>query len=329
MRYLFVRTFMAILLVNICHAQDGKFNIVEFYPIENAHSYIGFSIKYMGYAMVRGRFETYRGTFRYDPDNVSKTSVSVSVDVNSIDTDHDWRDKDLKSENWFDVENFPKMHFVSTKAVSTASGFDLIGNLTIKDITKEIVFKMNPASGILKDIRGDFQVILTGEISIDRTDFGVEGKRWSAIKEGITGVANEVRVEISILGKQMNLDNLKNWVSDEKNPIGQIYKIISDQNLENGLKAFEGMKANPDIRLNVRTLDLVGQVLLKEERIAEAISIFKRNLETFPEESLVYDSYAHALAISGNLTDAKTFYQKALEKNPDNQNASEILRYLD
>lgn len=134
-------------------AQSDNFKISEFYPIENSHSYVEFSVKYMGYAKVKGNFEKFSGTFKYDENDITKTSLSLSIVANSIDTDHNWRDKDLKSKGWFDVEKFPSLTFVSTKVIATDSGFDVVGNLTIKGITKEVIIKMNPASGVLKDTR--------------------------------------------------------------------------------------------------------------------------------------------------------------------------------
>ena len=66
------------------------------YPIERSHSFIGFSIKYMGFAKVRGRFESFNGSFRYDENDISKTSLSLHIDVKSIDTDLNFRDRDLR-----------------------------------------------------------------------------------------------------------------------------------------------------------------------------------------------------------------------------------------
>ena len=319
---------LILLAVFISNAQNTDFNIHEFYPIENSHSYIEFSVKYMGYAKIKGNFEKFNGTFKYDENDISKTSVSLTILTNSIDTDNDWRDKDLKSKNWLDTENFSNLTFSSTSVLATDTGFDIIGNLTIKGITKEVVIKMNPASGILKDTRGDAQVILTGETTINRKDFGIEGKRWSAIKEGITGVANEIKIEVSILGKQIKLRNFKNWVRNETRPQGKIYKVISSDGIEAGFQTFEEMRLDSDVKLNANTLNIVGHVLLKEDKIKEALEVFKKNIEVFSDESDVYGSYAEALAISGNLVDAKVYYQKALEKNADNQNAKEILRHL-
>jgi len=136
-----MKTVVLILLLVPClgFAQNDNFNISQIYPIEKSHSYLGFSIKYMGYAKVRGRFENFNGSFRYNPNNIEKTSVSFSVNVASIDTDLDFRDKDLRSENWFNVEKFPKIFFSSSNAQETKDGLLLKGKLIIKDISKEVI----------------------------------------------------------------------------------------------------------------------------------------------------------------------------------------------
>ena len=321
-------TILMLTAMFMAQAQDSRFNIDEFYPIENSHSYIGFSVKYMGYARVRGRFEKFKGTFRYDEKDISKTSVSLLIDAASIDTDNNRRDKDLKSGAWFDVEKFPDLVFVSKKVRPTASGFEITGDLSIKGITKTVIIKMNKASGVLKDTRGDNQVIFSGETTIDRTDFGVEGKRWSAIKEGIAGVAKEIKIEVSILGKQINARNAGNWVRNEKSPQGKIYKTISEHGIAQGLRVFEEMRGDSGIKLNFRALNLAGYMLLKEGKIKAALAVYKKNIEVFPGQSRLYDAYAGALAVSGNLAEAKAYYQKALEKDPGNNHASEILRHL-
>jgi polyisoprenoid-binding protein YceI len=310
-------------------AQENDFNVYEFYPIDKSHSYIGFSVKYMGFAMVRGRFETFNGTFKYNEKDIVKTSVSLSIDVNSIDTDNERRDTDLKSGNWFDVENFPQITFVSNGVRRIDSGFEIIGNLTIKSVTNEVVIKMNPASGVLKDVRGDSQVILSGETTINRTAFGVEGKRWSAVKEGITGVADEVRIEVSILGKQTNKRNFKNrYIQNETRPSGKLYKTISKDGLDAGFKLFEEMRNDTESKLNPFSLHNAGFMLLKEGKVKLALEVLKKNIETFPNENRLYNYYAEALAASGDLKQAKIYYQKALEINVNNQNALEILRHL-
>ncbi|MEM7105468.1 MAG: YceI family protein [Bacteroidota bacterium] len=316
------------LLVSGTHAQHEAFQISEFYPIEASHSYLEFSVKYMGYAKVKGKFEDFNGTIRFDENDVSKTSVSFMVNTNSIDTDHDWRDRDLKSDGWFDAENYPTASFTSKKVVKTDSGFDIIGDFTLKAITKEITINMNAPIGVLEDIRGDAQIIFTGNTSISRSEFGVEGKRWSAVKDGIAGVSDEVSIEISMLGKQIKEDNFRNWVRNESRPPGKVYKAIAENGVEAGIAVFEEMKADTSFKVNASALNLPGYMLLKEGKTKEALEVFKKNMEFFPEDPNVYDSFAEGLATYGKLEKARKYYEKALELNPDNYNAKEILRHL-
>jgi len=309
-------------------AQNTKFNINEVYRIERSHSYVGFSVKYMGYAMVKGRFEKFNGSIRYDQNDHTKTSVSISIDVASIDTDLEWRDKDLKSEGWFDAEKFPNITFESTSVKQTETGLDVLGNLTIRDITKEVTMKMNPASGVLKDTRGDAQVIFTGNLAVDRTDYGVAGERWSAIKEGITGVEKQVNIEVSILGKQIKERNAKGRVQNTEQPPGKIYALINEQGIDYALAEFDKMKAPSDSKVNANLLKIVGYVLLTEGKVDDALVVFKKNMEAFPEDGNLNGSYAEALAHKGDLKQAKKYYELAYEHNNVNINAKEILRHL-
>src|SRR5258708_2977039 len=108
----------------------AKFN--QFFEIDRGHSYIEFSVKYMGYAKVRGRFTQFSGLVRYDKENLANTSVSLLIKSESISTDLEFRDKDLKSENWLDATKFPSILFVSKSVKKAKDGFDLAGDLTIK-----------------------------------------------------------------------------------------------------------------------------------------------------------------------------------------------------
>ncbi|MEQ9404299.1 MAG: YceI family protein [Cyclobacteriaceae bacterium] len=306
--------------------QKKPFDIQEFYPIEKSHSYVSFSVTYMGYAKVQGNFADFGGTFRYNPDDISKTSVSFSVDVASIDSNLEWRDNDLKSDQWFDAENFPNITFTSKLARKTDSGFELTGDLTIRDVTKEVTLAMNPASGVLKDVRGDVQVIFSGSYTLDRTEYGVKGERWSRIKEGIAGVANEVTVEFSMLGKQIQKENFSNWVRREDRPPGRLYAAYKRGGTKEVFSELEKLKG--EMEVNTAALNTVGYMLMKTGEAKDAIAIMEKNREEFPEDSGVYDSLGEAYANAGDLKKAKANYQIAVEKDPSNLNAVEILRGL-
>jgi polyisoprenoid-binding protein YceI len=309
-------------------AFSRDFDMSQIYTIEAAHSYVGFQIKYMGFAKVRGRFSDFSGTVRFDEADPTLTSVTARIAVASIDTEHNWRDKDLKSDQWFDAEKFPAITFQSTRAVKTDAGFDVIGNMTIRDVTKEVRIVMEDFSGVMKDIRDDTQVIYVGHTTIDRKAFGVKGDRWSKVKAGITGVADEVEIELTVLGKRINAGNFHNWVKNPETPQGKVYQTVSERGLDAGLEEFDTMVAAGE-KVNAAVLNTVGYMLLKEGHVDDAIVTFGHNIKTFPEMGDLYDSLGEAYAVKGNRALAVKNYEIALQRNPDNVNAIEILRHLE
>src|SRR5262245_1301104 len=190
-----------LLFTNFIFCDD--FQISQIFPIETEHSYIGFNIKYMGFAKVRGRFADFSGSIRYDEKSPLNSSATVIIKADSIDTDLDMRDKDLKSENWFDVEKFPLISFQSKKIVKNGENYQMIGDLTIKGVQKEVILDIGEFSGIKNDSRKDTQIVANAATTIDRTVFNIQGKKWSLMKEGITAVADEVEIELTVLGKQI------------------------------------------------------------------------------------------------------------------------------
>src|SRR5579859_6793328 len=299
--------------------QQKKLDINQFYPIDAGHSYVEFSIKYMGYARVKGRFGDFSGLFRYDDSDLSKTSVTLMIKTESIDTDLEFRDNDLKSENWFDTKKFPLISFKSKGITKRKDGFDMTGDLTIRDVIGEVVLHLDPPSGVLKDVRGDAQVIFTGTTAINRNDFGVEGKRWSAVKEGITAVDSEVKIEFSILGKQLKASNFSNWVRDDQKPAGKLYKMIKEQGVDAGLKEFQKMKT--ENALDESALSTAGRMLLLEGKIDDAIRVMEANREAFPASGNVQYGIGEAYAAKGDWAKAKDSFVQAMKIDPANPKA--------
>ncbi len=325
---LFVGLFLGVLVLP-ASASDNNFSMSKIYPIDSGHSYIGFQVKYMGYAKVRGRFEKFSGSIYYDPDDITKTSATVVIKTESIDTDLKWRDKDLKSANWFDVENYPVIIFQTTRAVKNAEKIIFYGDLTMHGITKEVALELHENSGILSDTRGDNQIIMTGASVIDRNDFGISGERWSKIKEGIASVAAEIEIELTVLGKQIRERNFRNWVRNENRPPGRIYKVISKSGVEAGLSEFTRMKSDTTERVGSNALNVAGSVLLKEGRVDEAIAVFEHNVNVFPGNSKILDSLAEAYATAGQLGKAGIICRKILKQNQYNGGVIELLRHID
>jgi polyisoprenoid-binding protein YceI len=316
-----------LLLVSISAFGQSRIDFDEFYPIDKGHSYIEFSITYMGYAKVKGRFSDFSGLVRYDPNNSDKLSATIGIRTESIDTDNDFRDQDLKSDNWFDSEKFPLITFSSKKSRKSKGGFELTGDITIKAVTKEIVLRIERPSGVLKDARKDYQVIFTGSAKLDRTEFGVEGKNWSAVKEGITAVANEVTIEFSILGKQVKVSNYSNRFKNDQSPHAKVYWIMKEQGIEQGLVAFRSMSESPE-PMDRNVLSMVGMMFSLEGKIQDAVSVYEANREAFPEQPEVYYDLGQAYGLLGDLGKSKSNFQQAIRLNPQFFWAVEMLRHF-
>jgi predicted Zn-dependent protease len=91
------------------------------------------------------------------------------------------------------------------------------------------------------------------------------------------------------------------------------------------LATFDSLKASASNKVDVKT---VGLTFLKENKVGDAITIFKKNLGSFPEQPLVYESYGEAMATTGNWTEALKYYTQALSRDRGNMNAKEILRHI-
>ena len=321
-----ILTFILAIVWVLGASSQSQFDIGEFYPAEQSHSFVAFSVTYMGYAKVRGNFEEFDCSFRYDPEDITKTSVTFSVKTASIDSDLEWRDNDLKSANWLDVEQFPEITFSSTRIIPGDEGFQVVGDLTIKAVTKEVTIDMDPPSGVLKDVRGDKMVIFSGSHTLDRTEYGVEGKRWSQVKEGIAGVASDVTIEFSMLGKQLQIDNLTGFVRNEERPPGRLHAAYKSDGVENAFTEFEKLKGETEV--NEFALGTVGMLLLRSGETQDAIAILAKNAEEFPDKTAVLNALAEAHATAGDLESAKQQYLKTMEIEEGNAHAKEVLRYL-
>jgi polyisoprenoid-binding protein YceI len=166
------------------------------WQIDTSHSHIGFSVKHMMIATVRGEFKAYTGTLALDSDDLTKSVFTGEIDIASIDTREPKRDEHLRSADFFDAETYPKMTFQSTR-VERVDGNDyrIVGDLTIKGITREVVLEAEYA-GIHKDPWGNTRTGFTASATLDRKDFGLS---WNAALEtGGVLVGEKVKLSLDI-----------------------------------------------------------------------------------------------------------------------------------
>jgi polyisoprenoid-binding protein YceI len=166
------------------------------WQIDPAHSVIGFEVKHLMISKVRGRFGAVTGTLVLDEDDVTKSTVTAEIDVTSVDTREAQRDAHLKSGDFFEVEKFPKMTFRSTRVEKDGSGeVKLAGNLTIRDVTREVVLTVED-EGREKDPWGGDRAGFSATGKIDRRDFGLT---WNqALETGGVLVSNEIKLVLDV-----------------------------------------------------------------------------------------------------------------------------------
>lgn len=167
------------------------------YEVDAAHSQVGFSVSHMTVSKVRGAFGTVSGTIQYDPANVPATRVDGKVGIGSVDTANVDRDKHLVSPDFFDAVKFPEMTFVSKSVKNvTSTTFDLVGDLTLHGVTKEVVFKVNKLAPDVKDPWGNTKSGTTATTTLNRQDFGIA---WNTkLDSGGYVVGDEVAVTLEL-----------------------------------------------------------------------------------------------------------------------------------
>ncbi|MFH1374393.1 MAG: YceI family protein [bacterium] len=146
------------------------------WQIDAAHSSVSFKVRHMVIAWTQGSFNEFEGTIRYDTNDVKNGTAEMTVRIASINTDNEKRDEHLRSPDFFDNDKYPTMSFRSRKVVPGREGeFQLVGDLTIKDIKREVVFECR-SHGSVQDFMGQTRAGFTATATINRNDFGI---KWS------------------------------------------------------------------------------------------------------------------------------------------------------
>ena len=166
------------------------------YQIDSTHSSASFSIKHMMIAKVHGGFEKLSGSLTYDAQNPSASKIEVVIDASTINTREAQRDTHLKSADFFDVEKFPTLTFVSKKVEGSGDDLKVTGDLTIKGITKEVVLAVEGPSAEMKDPYGNLKIGASATTKIKRKEFGLT---WNAALEaGGVLVGDDVNITLEV-----------------------------------------------------------------------------------------------------------------------------------
>jgi len=165
------------------------------WKIDTSHSSAGFSVRHMLITKVHGRFARWGGTLSFDEKDLARSRVAIEIDAASIDTNEEKRDAHLRSADFFDAENHPKISFTSKRIEKAVNGYRVTGDLTIRGTTREVVADVE-LEGQGKDPWGNQRIAFAGKTQINRTDFGL---KWNqALEAGGVLVGEKVDIVVEV-----------------------------------------------------------------------------------------------------------------------------------
>lgn len=171
-------------------------SITGSYTLDTAHTQIGFSARHAMVTKVHGAFNEFDGSGFLDAEHPANSHLSVTIKTSSIDTRNEMRDNHLKSNDFFDMEKYPEIKFVSSGIERLSSDlYRVVGDLTIKDVTKSISIDFTHV-GSETDAYGNQRVGFEGSTTINRKDYGVN---WNAnLDSGGVMVSDKVTLEFEV-----------------------------------------------------------------------------------------------------------------------------------
>lgn len=166
------------------------------WTVDASHTSVGFSVKHMMVSKVKGRFTGVEGTFEGNPEDLTGANINFTIDATTIHTNSEDRDNHLRSADFFDTEQFPNITFVSTSITKKGENeYDVTGDMTVKDVTKEITFEAE-YEGTAKNPWGVDVAAFEVEGKISRKEFGLT---WNqALEAGGVLVGDDIKITIDL-----------------------------------------------------------------------------------------------------------------------------------
>jgi polyisoprenoid-binding protein YceI len=196
MKKVFLMVMIAVAMAAPSFAQTGA------WQVDPAHSSAQFVVRHMGISNVQGAFTKVTGTVQLDEADVTKSVVNATIDVGSVDTREPDRDKDLRSERFFDTTKFPTMTFQSKKIVRGSDGkLKVTGDLTLHGVTREVTFDVDGPSPAIRDPWGNTRRGVSASTKINRKDFGLNFNALLGTGEVVVGDAVAITLDVELVKK--------------------------------------------------------------------------------------------------------------------------------
>ena len=171
--------------------------------IDPAHSTAQFTVRHLAISNVTGNFTKVTGSVVLNETDITQSQVSASIDVSSVDTRVEARNKDLKSPNFFDVEKYPTIEFKSKRIVSGGGGkLQVIGDLTIHGTTREVTLDVDGPTPELSDPWGNSRRGISATTTINRRDFNLTYNNLLKTGEAVVGDNVKIQIDAEMVKKK-------------------------------------------------------------------------------------------------------------------------------
>lgn len=204
------------------------------------HSTLGFSVRHLGVTRIRGVFNEWAATIMWNEADVARSAVAVVVRTASVDTRHQRRDADLTGADFFDAERHPAIVFRSTRIESSGEGFVAHGDLTVRDITREVSIPFT-LLGVQDTPRGR-RLFASGAFTIERSAYDLARENGLARALGV--VSDQVELEFDIQGVVADPGEAR-FNSRGKPSIGEeMARVLEQDGVEAALRRYEALSAS-------------------------------------------------------------------------------------
>jgi polyisoprenoid-binding protein YceI len=294
------------------------------FRIDAGHSDVAFSIGFLGHP-VRGRFDDIRGTIIYAPENVPASAITVVIGVKSITTGSAHRDEHLKSPDFFDAAKYPSIVFRSTSIEKRGASLIANGVLTMHGVQRAVSIPFRETSPMVADPHGSTLVFFTGALRIARKDYGILGgskyNDWFDELRSAT-MADSVDITLDVSGWDPDIDRTRRYDA----PIQRMEK----EGVASTLTRLRTLKANfPDsLKSSAYDVEQIARGLLEHGRTADALSLFRFNVEAFGDSAPAHAALARAFEIAGNPDSSKAHAMRAIAIDSLDTRALELGRRL-
>ena len=300
---------------------------VQRFDVDFPHSAIEFSVRFMGLSRVRGAFSEFTGTLMYDPADLTRSSVSIVINVASINTNVASRDRDLKGPSFFDAEKFPRITFRSTAVKRQSEGYAMSGTLTMHGVTREVTIPFKLLHALSKDAWGNQRIGFVGGLTVSRKEYGILGTAFwnSEFDPGRMSISDEVQIDLTL---EAELNNVERWTT----PKGDSVLAVADQQgIAKTLEQFRTAAADTTTdagRFTEGIMLTVGTKLMHRGRFADAVAAYALAAQLKPDRSSLHAGLGEAYLLAGKRAEAIASFKRAVALSPENTVAAEYLRVL-